>query len=77
MVYALVSNKLPFPYPKVRLTKENRKIFARLVNESELKFEGNQWLLISDELKDLLAGMLEKDPTKRLTIDGVLQHAWF
>ena len=77
MVYALMSSSLPYPQPKAKLTKENRKVFARLIKGSELEFQGKEWLLISDALKDLLMGMLEKDPSKRLTIDGVLQHPWF
>lgn len=31
---------------------------------------------IDPGLKDLLTGMLEKDPTKRLTLQGVLHHQW-
>ena len=72
VLYALVSSKLPYPVPACKLTKGNMSVFARLVNESRLKFESKPWLLISDELKDLLTRMLEKDPAKRITIDDVL-----
>jgi serine/threonine protein kinase len=32
---------------------------------------------ISQEVRDLLKGMLERDPKKRLTSDVVLEHVWF
>ena len=32
---------------------------------------------ISSSLKNLLTGMLETDPEKRLTIQGTLAHKWF
>ena len=38
MLYALVSGKLPYPVPEAKLTKQNVSVFARLVNESTLKF---------------------------------------
>ena len=31
---------------------------------------------ISNSLKDLMRGMLEKDPSKRPTIDEVIEHSW-
>ena len=30
----------------------------------------------TSEAKDLIAGLLEKDPEKRLTAEGVLNHPW-
>ena len=76
MLYAILSGKLPYPVPQAKLTKGNMPVFARLVKESRLNFQGKAWLLISDDLKDLLTRMLEKDPVKRITIDDVLQHPW-
>ena len=77
MLYGLVSGHLPFPHLKERLSKKNLSQFAKLVKETKLKFDEKDWMLISENLKDLLTGMLEKDPAKRLTIDAVLQHPWF
>ncbi|OQV17024.1 Calcium/calmodulin-dependent protein kinase kinase 2 [Hypsibius exemplaris] len=34
-------------------------------------------LVISDDLKDLIGGLLRKDPRERLTMDQVQQHPWF
>lgn len=35
------------------------------------------WDCISDQAKDLVQKMLEKDPEKRLTATEALQHPWF
>ena len=75
LIYALVSCNLPYPYPNDKLADNVERYAAML--KSKLEFKGDNWLFISETLKDLLIGMLEKDPAKRLTIDGVLNHAWF
>ena len=77
MLYVLVAGHKPFPYPKEGLTKTTLSNYATLLHKTKLKFDGEQWVLISDEFKDLLSGMLEKNQAKRITIDAVLQHPWF
>ena len=65
------------PFPAVKketLTKNNAAQFAKHLHASVLKFDANS---ISDELEDLISGMLEKNPSKRMTIENVLQHPWF
>jgi serine/threonine protein kinase len=32
---------------------------------------------VSDEAKDLVTRMLEKDPTKRISAEEALAHRWF
>ena len=39
-------------------------------------FNFTQKTEISKNLIDLLRGMLEKEPSKRLTIDEVIEHPW-
>lgn len=31
---------------------------------------------VSAEAKDLISKLLQRDPTKRITLDGVLEHPW-
>ena len=61
LLYAIVSSTLPFAFPKKKLTPENLPQLAAFI-EKKLEFNGPKWLLVSDNLKSLLAGMLEKDP---------------
>ena len=32
---------------------------------------------VSEEARDLLKGMLEKSPRKRMSVHQILKHAWF
>ena len=50
---------------------------ADLIYHTELSFKGKPWENVSDSLKQLIKGMLEKDPQERLTIADVLEHPWF
>lgn len=34
------------------------------------------WSAVSDDAKDLIKKLLTVDPTKRLTIEGILEHPW-
>ena len=78
LLYVLTTGyRFPFPRPNSKLNKNNIDQFAQLIRITPLKFKGEEWLMISDEFKNLLTGMLEKDPVKRLTIEAVLQHPWF
>lgn len=40
-------------------------------------FQDVPWSTISDEAKDLVLHMLEKDPSYRITADKALEHPWF
>ena len=74
MLYALTSTFLPFKLPKEKLTEETATKWATTLYATKLEFKGKHQN--KDELQDLLTGMLKKDPSKRLTINGVLRHSW-
>ena len=76
LVFALISSTLPFPFSHEKLTNKNVDKFHALF-QHQLEFKGETWDKISDKLKDLITNMLQKDPSKRLTIDEVLEHPWF
>jgi serine/threonine protein kinase len=42
-----------------------------------LEFDLPIWDQISDSAKDLITGLLIKDPTKRFNLDRVISHSWF
>ena len=77
LLFALVSSRMPFPYFQEKLTEEIIDEYHSMFQNRKLEFKGEKWDIISDILKDLITQMLEKDPRKRPTIDGVLEHAWF
>ncbi|CAL1531904.1 unnamed protein product [Lymnaea stagnalis] len=47
------------------------------ISQDGPKFEEPQWKNISDQAKDLLRAMLNKDPAHRLSSGEVLGHEWF
>lgn len=40
-------------------------------------FPAEDWGHISDECKNLLCGLLDKDPKRRLTAKQAMEHSWF
>ena len=83
-LYIMVSGKLPFNFDEFsddfdvidknnNINKEkNMKLKNEIINKEPKSLEN-----ISDELSDLLKGLLNKDPTKRLTCEQILKHPWF
>ena len=78
----MISGKLPFnlnespdDLDSVNKNKDNKEKNKKLKYEilnKEPKYVEN----ISDELRDLLKGLLNKDPEKRLTCEQILNHPW-
>lgn len=42
----------------------------------QYEFPNPEWQNVSDQAKDLIKGMLNVDPAKRLTIDDVMLNPW-
>lgn len=40
-------------------------------------FDRKHWKNITDDVKDLLKKMLDKNPKKRLSAGEILYHPWF
>ena len=76
LLYTLVSERLPFYSLREEYTNANISLAHSLINNWELNFDGDEWLHISDSLKGLLYGMLEKNPVIRLSANAVLEHPW-
>ena len=71
LMHMLLSFRLPF------YSKDSNELKRRLSLE-ELNLNANAYLCrISQPAKDLLSGMLMKNPRQRLNIDQVLIHPWF
>ena len=46
------------------------------LNLFQYEFPNPEWQNVSKDAKDLIRGMLETDPHKRLTIDDVIKNKW-
>ena len=46
------------------------------IRTGQYDFPNPEWKDVSQDAKDLIRGMLNTDPVKRLTIDEVMQHRW-
>lgn len=70
-LYTCIFKRLPF-CPE---SKENVIELFRLINEEKIDWNKNG-ITISDELRELLSHMLEKDPNKRFSADDILNYPW-
>ena len=80
-LYILLSGSLPFSFKNgksISIEDSDKNDFN---NSEELQFsiinsDPKHIENISDEVRDLLNGLLNKDPDKRLTCDEILSHPW-
>ena len=79
-LYIMLSGKLPFNIDNDfqddfdgynNIKEKNEKLKYEIIN-NEPKYIEN----ISDEARNLLKGLLNKDPLKRLNCDQILSHPW-
>ncbi|RLN11329.1 hypothetical protein C2845_PM09G01230 [Panicum miliaceum] len=69
ILYILLSGIPPF------WGKTKSKIFE-CIRSTELRFPSDPWDSVSDSAKELVTGMLRRDPRQRLTAKQVLEHSW-
>ncbi|KAJ3671445.1 hypothetical protein LUZ60_007524 [Juncus effusus] len=69
ILYILLSGIPPF------WAETEAEIFKQIL-KGKLDFESEPWPLISDDAKDLVRKMLERDPSRRLKAHEVLRHPW-
>ena len=82
-LYIMLSGMLPFNYKNKKENNDanNNSISLSNNNNYELQYSiinknPKRIKKISPEARDLLQGLLNKDPSKRLTIDQILNHPW-
>lgn len=68
IVYAMLTGNLPFDDKR---TKE----LIKKICEEEVQFPPD--LVLSDEIKDLIRRMLNKNPEERITVYEIERHPWF
>ena len=67
--YQLLVGTHPFSTHDAKLTVESTQKY-------DTKLDSKRWNTISSEAKEVVKGMMERDPTKRMTLDQVLAHTW-
>ena len=70
LLYIMMSGYLPFQ------GKTTPLIFEK-IQKGAFHFNHKEFKLVSDESKDLISKLLVVDPSKRLSANQVLEHAWF
>ena len=71
LMHALFTAKLPF------WEESGENLTDRVLNQPLNLANDPYTARLSEQAKNLLSGLLEKEPSKRLTVDQVLGHEWF
>ena len=71
ILYLLLSGTVPFGAH----AKRARDVY-RSIRHDSLKFKKKVWSGISAGARELLVGLLDKDPARRYTLDYAAQHPW-
>jgi serine/threonine protein kinase len=70
ITYLCVSGELPF------FGRDNKEIFAS-IKRGNINLKSSAFTKISNECKDLIQKLIEKNTSKRFTCEQALNHAWF
>ena len=70
ILYLLISGKLPFDSP------EKRAIIDKTLH-CQLPLKEDVWVHASSSCRDLIKGLMDKDPKTRLTAQQAREHVWF
>tara|TARA_B100000405_G_scaffold110455_1_gene77067 strand:+ start:592 stop:1542 length:951 start_codon:yes stop_codon:yes gene_type:complete len=70
ILYTLLIGSFPFAH-------DDQQTLFRLICSGKMDTAQPEWNHISDEVKDLLRGLLDVNPLTRLTAADALNHTWF
>jgi calcium-dependent protein kinase len=70
VLYLLLSGNVPFGAS----ARTEADVYAA-IQRDPLRF-GSEWNKLSGNARELVSGLLEKDPTKRYTLDQAINHPW-
>jgi serine/threonine protein kinase len=69
VLYIMLSGKVPFP------GRNEIEIIGNVI-KGEFHFNHDAFKMVSDECKDLIMHLLEKDVKKRFSADDAFNHRW-
>ena len=73
-MYAMLVGKLPFRSPR-QGTKRRQKLLEQITNGISESHE-KEMAHLSPGAKDLIGRLLQPDPRKRTTLEGIMTHLW-
>jgi serine/threonine protein kinase len=78
MLYQLLTGRFPFWDTDLRgLNRINPRKILEDVKVGHVLLDVDACASLSDDVKDLIRGMLQRDASQRLTAEQALQHPWF
>jgi len=69
VMYILLSGKVPFP------GRNELEIIGNVI-KGEFHFNHDAFKMVSNECKDLIVHLLEKNPKNRYSAEDALNHKW-
>jgi calcium-dependent protein kinase len=75
VLYMLFTGIHPFVHDPATLV--NKTELEHEVYKNNIHFQHPHWDMVSDSAKELLKGMLEKNPEFRPDVDDIVRHPWF
>jgi len=76
MLYQLFTRRFPF-WDSVETCKASKlEEVAQAVSEADITFNYGPWLSMSTEGREFIEGCLQRDVSKRLTVEEALEHPW-
>jgi serine/threonine protein kinase len=70
ILYTLLIGSFPF-------ANDDQQTLFRIICSGQMDTSQPEWGQVSDEVKDLLKGLLDVNPASRLTAADALNHTWF
>ena len=77
MIFYLLSNTLPFAGQDDMITRKYILIIYRNILQNQLKFESSKWSNVTNEGREIVTLLIQKDPTKRIELNSIISHKWF
>lgn len=76
ILYAMLSGRLPFSKDQLTPTEPLAPMNAENIRSRTVNFSGSEWTRVSQAPRDIILGLLNPDPSKRLTIQNLVHNDW-
>lgn len=78
ILYTMLSGRAPFQGDNRDLSPSSSpsQMVMKRIQEGDFSLNSSQWKDVSRNCKDVIVGLLNVDPKKRLTLNQLLEHPW-